>query len=983
MYISWFKDLTINDIPSVGGKNASLGEMYAKLKSKGVPVPNGFALTAEAYRSFLSENKLDKKIKEVLSGLNKKDIKELERVGSKIRKMILAATFPKNIEQEIKNFYKELCKSAKKTNLDVAVRSSATAEDLPDASFAGQQETYLNVRGDKELLLAAKKCIASLFTDRAISYREDKGFDHTAIALSVGVQEMVRSDVGASGVMFTLDTESGFKGVVLINAAYGLGEYVVKGQVIPDQFYVFKEGLKNGFKSIISKHLGSKEVKLVYGAVGTKQEKVKTSDQKQYCLTDDEVLQLAKWGVIIEEHYGHPMDIEWAKDGTTGKLFIVQARSETVKSRAKINVIEQYQLKQKGEVLLTGSSVGQKIGQGNARVINSPKQMKQFKAGEVLVTRITDPDWEPIMRMASAIVTEQGGKTSHAAIVSRELGTPCVVGAAKARQLIKNGQKITVSCAEGDTGYIYKGLLPFEVNKTEIKNVSATRTRVMMNIGDPSSAFSLANIPNDGVGLAREEFIFTNFVKIHPLALVNYKDQSPDIKEKIDALTVGYKDKAKFCVDKLAEGIAFITGAFAPNDVIVRLSDFKTNEYATLIGGKNYEPKEENPMIGWRGASRYYDEKYKPGFKLECEAIKKVRNEWGMKNLIIMVPFCRTIEEGKKVLATMKEFGLERGKDGLKVYVMCEIPANVILAKEFCEIFDGFSIGSNDLTQLTLGVDRDSALVSHVYDEKNEAVKTLIRQVIKVAHENKRKVGICGQAPSDYPEFAEFLVQEGIDSISLNPDTTLKTRERIAMMEKKVAVKPNAFIKLASASKMLLIFGVLGLVTVLGGYNCQNIGGKLSVQNSQIEIANQLAVAKSQLKKELIKEFTEEKDQQKSIYNEDSFVKFSIFYPASWAVSHKEKRIEFSSQDYQTHFFIISQHDGSANSSSNLSTTTVWNGYQAKVFDNIELASGGFRKSIELYPNGFKNSRNVIEISGDKSRFDEIVNSIANFKINK
>jgi pyruvate,water dikinase len=824
-YISWFKDLTIKDIPSVGGKNASLGEMYAKLKSKGVPVPNGFALTADVYWSFLRTNKLDKKIKETLKGLNKKDIKELARVGDKIRKMILAASFPRDIEKEIKTYYKELCKSSKKTNLDVAVRSSATAEDLPDASFAGQQETYLNVRGENELLLASKKCIASLFTDRAISYREDKGFDHTAIALSVGVQEMVRSDVGASGVMFTLDTESGFKGVVLINAAYGLGEYVVKGQVIPDQFYIFKDGLKKGFKSIISRRLGSKEVKLVYNHVGTKQEKVKSSDQKVYCLTDDEVLQLAKWGVIIENHYGHAMDIEWAKDGITGKLFIVQARSETVQSRAKINVIEQYHLKQKqkSKVLLTGSSVGQKIGQGRARVINSPKQMKQFQPGEVLITRITDPDWEPIMRMASAIVTEQGGKTSHAAIVSRELGTPCIVGAAKARQVIKTGEEVTISCAEGEIGYVYKGLLPFEVSKTEIKDVPQTRTKIMMNVGDPDSAFSLSNIPNDGIGLAREEFIFTNFVKIHPLALVHYKDQPREVKEQIDALTVGYKDKSKFCVDKLAEGIAFITSAFSPNDVIVRLSDFKTNEYATLIGGQAYEPKEENPMLGWRGASRYYDEKYKPGFKLECEAIKKVRNEWGMKNLIVMVPFCRTVEEGRKVLATMKEFGLERGKNGLKVYVMCEIPANVILAKEFSEIFDGFSIGSNDLTQLTLGVDRDSALVSHVYDEKNEAVKKLIRQVIKVAHENKRKVGICGQAPSDYPEFAEFLVQEGIDSISLNPDTVLKTRERIAAMEKKVAVKPNRILRVAGASKMLLIFGVLGLITALGGYTSKTL----------------------------------------------------------------------------------------------------------------------------------------------------------------
>jgi len=813
MLVRWFKDLRIKDIPSVGGKNASLGEMYSKLKSKGIPVPNGFALTADAYRLFIKENKLDKKIKDALKDLDKKNVRALSAAGAKIRQMILEAVFPKNIEQEIKKFYGNLCRLSKKKNLAVAVRSSATAEDLPDASFAGQQETYLNVSGAAHVLIACKKCIASLFTDRAISYREDKGFDHMAIALSVGVQEMVRSDLGQSGVMFTLDTESGFKGVVLINASYGLGEYVVKGRVTPDQFFVFKEGIKKGYKSIISKKLGSKEVKLVYAKNGgTVQQKVKMGDQNKFSITDAEAIQLANWGVVIEEHYGHPMDIEWAKDGANGRLYIVQARSETVRSRAKVNIIEQYHLKSRGKIILEGTSIGQKIGQGKARIIESPKQMKYFKKGEVLITRITDPDWEPIMRMASAIVTEQGGKTSHAAIVSRELGTPCIVGAAKARQLIKNGEAVTVSCAEGEAGYVYKGLLPFEILRTELKKIISTRTKIMMNVGEPDGAFALSFIPNDGVGLAREEFIFTNFVKIHPLALVNYKNlEDKKAKEKISALTAGYEDKTKYCVDKLAEGFAFIVSAFYPNDVIVRLSDFKTNEYATLIGGQAFEPKEENPMIGWRGASRYYDPQYKPGFKLECEAIKKVREQWGLKNLIVMVPFCRTVEEGKKVLATMKEFGLERGKDGLKVYVMCEIPSNVILAKEFCEIFDGFSIGSNDLTQLTLGVDRDSALVSHVYDERNEAVKILIRQVIAVAHKYKRKVGICGQAPSDYTEFAEFLVQEGIDSISLNPDTVLKTRERIAAMEKKVYGPARKF-RLAMAGKAALI--VLALAAV-------------------------------------------------------------------------------------------------------------------------------------------------------------------------
>lgn len=823
MYIRWFKTLNIKDIPIVGGKNASLGEMYSKLTKKGIKIPNGFALTADAYWRFLKDNKLDKDIRATLKNLDVKNVRALAKAGKTVREMILNADFPKDIKKEILESYKKLVGDRK---ISVAVRSSATAEDLPDASFAGQQETYLNVKGAEELMIAVKKCLASLFTDRAISYRQAKDFDHMAVALSVCVQEMVRSDLATSGVMFTLDTESGFKGVVLINAAYGLGEYVVKGQVVPDQFFVFKDGLKKGKKSIISRRIGSKEAKLVYSPSGngTHQEIVAIEDRHRFCLSEDEVLKLAKWGVQIEEHYGHPMDIEWAKDGATGQLFIVQARSETVKSRAKVSVIETYKLGKKGKVIVEGKSIGQKIGQGRARIVNSPKQMKFFKPGEVLITRITDPDWEPIMRIASAVVTEQGGKTSHAAIVSRELGIPCLVGASKARQLIKQGEDVTVSCAEGEQGFVYKGRLPFVVEHTEIKKVPDTKTKIMMNLGDPDSAFTLSAIPSDGVGLAREEFIFTNFIKIHPLALVNYANIHGDVKKKIDSLTVGYKDKSQFCVDRLAEGIAFIASAFYPHDVIVRLSDFKTNEYATLIGGTDYEPKEENPMLGWRGASRYYDPKYKPGFKLECEAMKKVREEWGLENVIIMVPFCRTVEEGKKVLATMKEFGLERGKAGLKVYMMCEIPSNVILAKEFSRIFDGFSIGSNDLTQLTLGVDRDSALVSHVYDENNAAVKKLIRDVIRTAHENKCKVGICGQAPSDYPKFAEFLVAEGIDSISLNPDTVLKTRKTIADMEKRVGRGKNKKISARAATSALLFFGILGLVVVLGGYTCQIFG---------------------------------------------------------------------------------------------------------------------------------------------------------------
>ncbi|MFA5175280.1 MAG: phosphoenolpyruvate synthase [Patescibacteria group bacterium] len=982
LFIRWFKDLTIKDIPLVGGKNASLGEMCSKLSKNGIKLPDGFALTAEAYWNFLRKNGLDKKIKNLLKNLNKKNISSLAKTGAKIRGMILSAEFPKEIEKEIKTAYKELGKksSARGGEIEVAVRSSATAEDLPDASFAGQQETYLNVKGEKDLLLACKKCVASLFTDRAISYREDKGFDHMYVALSVGVQEMIRSDLAASGVMFTLDTESGFKGVVLINAAYGLGENVVKGRVVPDQFFVFKEGLKNGHKSIISRRLGSKEMKLVYSDKGgTIQQKVNFKDRNKYCLTDEEILKLAKWGVKIEEHYGHPMDIEWAKDGITGELFIVQARSETVKSREKKNVMETYNLKKKGKILLQGISIGQKIGQGKAKVINSPKQMDKFKPGDVLVTRITDPDWEPIMRIAGAIITEQGGKTSHAAIVSRELGIPCVVGAEKARQVIKNKQAITVSCAEGDVGIIYEGLLPFEVKRTELKKVQPSRTKILMNVGDPTSAFNLASLPCDGVGLAREEFIFTNFIKIHPLALVHYKEiTNKKIKSQIDELTIGYRDKTQYCVDKLAEGIGFISSAFYPNDVVVRLSDFKTNEYASLIGGAKYEPKEENPMLGWRGASRYYDPKYKPGFKLECLALKKAREEWGLKNIIVMVPFCRTVEEGKKVLAVMKEFGLEKGKNGLQVYMMCEIPSNVILAKEFCEIFDGFSIGSNDLTQMTLGVDRDSSLVSHIYDENNTAVKRLIREIIQIARKNGKKVGICGQAPSDYPEFAEFLVQEGIDSISLNPDTVLKTRERIVAMEKKIGKVKNNNFKMAMASKLLMIFGVVGLVTALSGYTCQTVNNQAVVDGLKQTLTEEISGLKSQLRQEIAEELSEK---QTSSFQEDGFAKFSVSYPSAWTIGHWEDGVGFSSLDGKEWFKIFTQVLGHP-VSEDLITTTTFFGYPAKRFPEASLKDGTSYEVLEIYPKGYK-KQGVIEISGDKNNFEKMLGNIGNFEVKK
>ena len=788
--ILWFKDLTIKDIPKVGGKNASLGEMYQKLTKRGVLIPNGFAVTAGAYFYFLKKTGVDKKVRQILTGLNTRNISDLAKRGAKVRQAILEAEFPEDLKKEIAFAYKELSKFYRKSNLDVAVRSSATAEDLPDASFAGQQESYLNITGEHNLLETVKKCMASLFTDRAISYRVDKRYNHFNIGLSVSVQKMVRSDLANSGVMFSIHTETGFKNAVVINAAYGLGEYIVKGIVTPDEYLVFKPALKKGLKSIIGKELGGKKRKLIYSTGGTKstqEVEVPLNDQNKYVLTDEEIIQLAKRAMIIEEHYKKPMDMEWAKDGKDNKLYIVQARPETVESRVDPNVIETYVLEKTGKELVRGAAVGKKIGQGRASVIENVANLSKFKAGSVLVTEMTDPDWEPIMKMASAIITDAGGRTCHAAIVSRELGIPCVVGTGSATEVIKQGQPVTVTGAEGEVGRVYDGLLPFKIKKQNVKNLKRPkRVKVMMNVGNPEAAFAESFIPNDGVGLAREEFIISNFIKIHPLALINYsKIKDAGLKSQIDELTAAYSNKIQFYIDKLAYGIGRIAGAFWPKDVIVRLSDFKTNEYANLIGGKLYEPVEDNPMLGWRGASRYYDPKYIEGFKLECLAFKKAREEMGLTNIKIMVPFCRTIEEGKKVLKIMAEHGLKRGVKGLEVYVMCEIPSNVILGKEFSAIFDGFSIGSNDLTQLTLGVDRDSELVSHVYNEKNESVKSLIRQIIGTAHKYKRKVGICGQAPSDFPDFAQFLVRAGIDSISLIPDTVISTTVKIAQAEKK------------------------------------------------------------------------------------------------------------------------------------------------------------------------------------------------------
>tara|TARA_Y100000034_G_scaffold136768_1_gene215561 strand:+ start:1741 stop:4170 length:2430 start_codon:yes stop_codon:yes gene_type:complete len=797
--ILWFNELGIEDVPLVGGKNASLGEMYRLLTKKGVRIPNGFAVTAYAYHYLLESAGVKDHIKQALKGLNTHNVRDLARRGRKVRNIILNAEFPEDLKQAILIAYKKLCK--KEGTKDVAVRSSATAEDLPDASFAGQQETYLNIVGEAALIDACKRCFASLFTNRAISYREDKGFDHFKIGLSIAVQKMVRSDRASAGVMFTIDTETGFKDAVFITGAYGLGENVVQGNVNPDEFYVFKPTLKKGFKPIISKRIGEKAIRMVYDLQGNKPVKninVPLEDRQKFVLTEKEIIKLAKWGVIVEDHYSHkaghfkPMDLEWAKDGKNKKLYIVQARPETVQSQKDWSVLEDYSLPKKTEVLVTGRSVGEKIGKGKVNIIKDSKDIYKFKKGQVLVTDMTDPDWEPIMKIASAIVTNRGGRTCHAAIVSRELGITCAVGCVDATQKLKNGMKVTVSCAEGEIAKVYKGLLPIKLKKTNIKKLKKPKTKIMMNLANPEQAFNFSFIPNDGIGLAREEFIINSHIKIHPLALLNYKKiKDKDVKQKIDDLTHGYKDKVKFYVDKLAEGIGMLGAAFYPKDVIVRFSDFKSNEYANLIGGQEYEPKEDNPMIGFRGASRYYSAMFKPAFALECKAIKKVREKMGLTNVKVMVPFCRTVEEGKKVLKIMKQNGLKRGKKGLQVYVMCEIPSNVILADEFAKIFDGFSIGSNDLTQLTLGLDRDSELVAHVFDERNEAVKKIMTMVIKTAKKHKKKIGICGDSVSTYPEMAKFLVRQGIDSVSLTPDAVIKTTLSVLDEEKKLKRRKN------------------------------------------------------------------------------------------------------------------------------------------------------------------------------------------------
>jgi pyruvate,water dikinase len=788
-HLVWFEEVGAGDVAEVGGKNANLGEMIRELKEKGIPVPDGFATTAGAYRAFLEANNLGEKIDAQIAEY-RENKKKLHEVGQAIRRMFDDAEFPEELAEAIKASYRELGKRYKTAEVNVAVRSSGTAEDLPEASFAGQQETFLNITGEKALLVACKRCYASLFTDRSINYREDRGFAHKKIALSIGVQKMVRSDKASAGVIFTLDPDTGFRKVVVVTGSWGLGESVVQGQVTPDEFMVFKPLLEgSGLLPIISRNLGAKEHKIVYstGRIATTKNVTTTRQERSsFCLTDDEIMKLARWAAIIEQHYDRPMDIEWAKDGETGNLFIVQARPETVQSQKKATALKTYDLKEKGKIILTGLSIGQAVAAGQVQIIKDASEIDRFKDGSILVTGMTDPDWEPIMKRAAGIITDHGGRTSHAAIVSRELGIPAVVGTEEATRTLKDGQEITLSCAEGEEGHVYEGKLEFTARDVDLEKIPATRTKVLMNISSPAGAFRWWQLPAKGIGLARLEFTIGTVIRIHPMALVHFDTlEDKAAKQEIQKMTRDFDDKAEYFVSHLSQGIARIAASRYPLPVIVRTSDFKTNEYASLIGGREFEPEESNPMLGFRGASRYYNDRYREGFALECKALKRVREEMGFTNVIVMIPFCRTPEEAEKVLKVLEENGLKRGKNGLEVYVMAEIPTNIILADAFAKHFDGFSIGSNDLTQLTLGVDRDSSELAYLFDERNQAVKDSISRLIKAAHKRKRKVGLCGQAPSDHPEFAAFLVKAGIDTISVNPDSVLPVIEKVAAAEKK------------------------------------------------------------------------------------------------------------------------------------------------------------------------------------------------------
>lgn len=787
-YILWFNQLGMHDVNIVGGKNASLGEMISNLANVGVSVPNGFATTTHAYRDFLEANDLSNRINALLAELDVDDINALTQAGKTIRGWVMDAPLPEALLQAVSKAYTELARDAG-DSLSFAVRSSATAEDLPDASFAGQQETFLNVRGLDNVIAAIKEVFASLYNDRAISYRVHQNFEHEKVFLSAGIQKMARSDIGASGVMFTLDTESGFRDAVFITGAYGLGETVVQGAVNPDEFYVYKPNLEANRPAILSRRLGSKAIEMVYDEASAHDKAVLTKEvederRQQFCLSDAQVEELAKQALIIEKHYQRPMDIEWALDGGDGKLYIVQARPETVESRSNASVIERYELKEKGVVVSEGRAIGQKIGKGRARVIMDISQIADVQEGDVLVTDMTDPDWEPIMKRAAAIVTNRGGRTCHAAIIAREMGIPAVVGCGSATRLIKDGDEVTVSCSEGDTGFIYEGLLDFEHTVADTGKLPELPVDIMMNVGNPSRAFAFAALPHAGIGLARLEFIINNTIGIHPKALLNFETLPAELKATIKERIAGYASPVDFYVEKLAEGIATLGAAFAPHKVIVRMSDFKSNEYANLVAGDRYEPHEENPMIGYRGVSRYLSDSFRECFELECRALKKARDEMGLTNIQIMIPFCRTLEEAQQVTELLAANGIERGKNDLKLIMMCEVPSNAVLAEEFLAYFDGFSIGSNDMTQLTLGLDRDSGLIAHLFDERNPAIKKMLSMAIEACRKQGKYVGICGQGPSDYPDFAEWLLEQGISSISLNPDTVVDTWLHLAQEQK-------------------------------------------------------------------------------------------------------------------------------------------------------------------------------------------------------
>ena len=798
--IKWFNEIGIEDVTEVGGKNASLGEMYRNLTAEGVRVPNGFSVTATAYRYILDHNGLWDRLHAQLDDLDPDNVPQLQERGAACRELIYQAKLPEDLKNEILQNYAKL-KEEYGESLSVAVRSSATAEDSPEASFAGQNETYLHIQNEEELLDSYMRCLASNFTDRSLHYKYDNGFDYYKVYLSAVVMKMVRSDIGASGVMFSLDTETGFRDVVFINAAYGLGENVVLGTIDPDSFYVHKPTFNKGHRAVLKRRLGSKALKMIFTKEAnvsnmaveyTKNIETEVEERKRFCITDEDVMVLADYAVKVENHYSKkagfhkPMDMEWAKDGSDGHLYMVQARPETVESQQSGSILKLYRLKEHGDVLTTGRAVGTRIGAGNVHIINDVKEMDTFKAGEVLVADITTPDWEPVMKIASAIVTNKGGRTCHAAIVSRELGLPAVVGAVNATEVLKNGQEVTVSCAEGETGYVYEGRLPFEIQETDLSALPKTKTEIMMNLGDPDIAFSLASLPVDGIGLARMEFIINNDIKAHPMALKHPEKTDEETRKALQVLTDGYEDFETFFVKRLSEGVATIAATVYPKPCVVRMSDFKSNEYASLLGGKFFEPTEDNPMIGFRGAARYAHPAYEEGFALECTAMKRVRDEMGFENVILMIPFCRRVEEGQRVIETMAKYGLKQGENSLKIYVMCEIPNNVISIDAFSRIFDGFSIGSNDLTQLTLGVDRDSEIVAFDYDERDPGVLKMIEMAVHGAQRNKRHSGICGQAPSDYPEIAEYLVKLGIDSISLNPDSVLSTLPKIVDLEKRL-----------------------------------------------------------------------------------------------------------------------------------------------------------------------------------------------------